>query len=99
MDGDYYEAMIDKGQWGEFGQDTGLHIYSLREVSWDFNYHSESGPRFNVSSERRGFESIVSPSLHWGVRTHTDWSQQGAGLTNTSSYSNLVFPGGLPSSY
>ncbi len=23
MDGDYYEAMIDKSQWGEFGQDTG----------------------------------------------------------------------------
>ncbi len=24
MDGDYYEAMIDKGQWREFGQDTGV---------------------------------------------------------------------------
>ncbi len=23
--GDYWEAMIDKGQWREFGQDTGLH--------------------------------------------------------------------------
>ncbi len=23
VDGDYYEAMIDKSQWGEFGQDTG----------------------------------------------------------------------------
>ncbi len=22
--GDYYEAMIDKGQWWEFGQDTGV---------------------------------------------------------------------------
>ncbi len=22
VDGDYYEAMIDKGQWWEFGQDT-----------------------------------------------------------------------------
>ncbi len=33
----------------------------------------ESGPRFNVSSERRcSFDSIVSPSLYWGIRTHTD---------------------------
>ncbi len=37
VDGDYYwEAMIDKGQWGEFGQDTGITPYSLREVPWDF---------------------------------------------------------------
>ncbi len=38
-----------------------------------FNDHRESRPRFNVSSERRCFfDSIVSPSLHWGVRTHKD---------------------------
>ncbi len=24
MDWDYWEAMIDKGQWREFGQDTGV---------------------------------------------------------------------------
>ncbi len=36
-----------------------------------FNDHRESGPRFNVSSERQcSFDSIVSPSLYWGVRTH-----------------------------
>ncbi len=34
--GDYKEAMIDKGQWWEFGQDTGVTPYSLREVPWDF---------------------------------------------------------------
>ncbi len=44
--------MIDKGQWREFGQDTGLPLL-LREVPWDFNDHRELGPRFNVSSERR----------------------------------------------
>ncbi len=33
----------------------GLHPYSLREVPWDFNDHRESGPRFNVSSERQKF--------------------------------------------
>ncbi len=31
-----------------------------------------SGPFFNISSERRCFLTVVSPSLHWGVRTHTD---------------------------
>ncbi len=37
-----------------------------------FNYHRESGPCFNGSSERRCFFTVVSPSLYWGVRTHTD---------------------------
>ncbi len=38
-----------------------------------FNDHKESGPQFNVSPERRcSFDSIVSPSLYWGIRTHTD---------------------------
>ncbi len=33
VDGDYYEAMIDKGQWGEFGQDTGVtHLLFTRSV-------------------------------------------------------------------
>ncbi len=41
------------------------------------------------------------PSLHWGVRTHTDCrvSTPPAGLNNSSSSSNLVFTGGLPSRY
>ncbi len=38
--------MIDKGQWWEFGQDTGVTPYSLREVPGIFNDHRESGPRF-----------------------------------------------------
>ncbi len=39
-------------------------------------------------------------SLYCGVRTHTDHRvSPPAGLTNTSSSSNLVFPGGLPSRY
>ncbi len=38
-----------------------------------FNDHRESGPRFNISSERQCFfDSIASPSPYWGVRTHTD---------------------------
>ncbi len=40
------------------------------------------------------YDSIVSPSLHWGVRTHTDQMVSAPdGLTNISSNSNLVFPG------
>ncbi len=43
------------------------------ECHGTFNDHRESGPRFKVSSERRcSFDSIVSPSLYWGIRTHTD---------------------------
>ncbi len=47
-----------RGVTPEFGQDTGLHPYSLREVAWIFNDHRESGPRFNVSSERRCFLTV-----------------------------------------
>ncbi len=36
-------------------------------------YERESGPQFNISSERQCFfDIIVSPSLYWGIRTHTD---------------------------
>ncbi len=74
VDGDYWEAMIDKGQWREFGQDTGVTpLLFYDECHGIFNDHRESGPRFNISSERRcSFDSIVSPSLYWGIRTHTD---------------------------
>ncbi len=45
---------------------------SQRPMGEIFN-HRESGPRFNVSSERQCFfDRIVSPSLHWGIRTHRD---------------------------
>ncbi len=54
MDGDYWEAMIDKGQWREFGQDNRGYTPTLYdECHGIFNDHRESGPRFNVSSERR----------------------------------------------
>ncbi len=43
--------MLDKGQWREFGQDTGVKPLLFTKVTWDD--HRESGPRFNVSSERR----------------------------------------------
>ncbi len=85
---------------GEFGHDAGVTPLLFFE-GWPgiFNDHRGSGPRFNIS-ESGAFYSIVSLSLYWGVRTHTDCRvSTPADLTNTSSSSNLVFPGGLPSRY
>ncbi len=60
-----------------------------------FNDHRESG---RLIRKMVLFDSIMSPSLYWGIRTHTDHRvSTPAGITNTSSNSNLVFPGGLPS--
>ncbi len=59
MDGDYYEAMIDKGQWWEFGQDTGVTpLVFYEKCHGTFNDDRESGPRFNVSSERQCFLTV-----------------------------------------
>ncbi len=56
VDGDDYEAMIDKGQWWEFGQDTEVTpLLFYEKCHGIFNYHRESGPRFNVSSERQKY--------------------------------------------
>ncbi len=44
---------------GNLARTPGLHPYSLREVPWNFFYdHRESGPRFNVSSERQCFLTV-----------------------------------------
>jgi len=57
-----------RGQWGEFGQDAVVTpLLFFEGYPGILNYHRESGPQKNGA-----FYSIVSPSLHWGVRTHTD---------------------------
>ncbi len=54
--------MIDKGQWKEFGQDTGVTpLLFTRNAMGFFNDHRESGPRFNVSSERWCFLQYSVP--------------------------------------
>ncbi len=84
---------------GNLARTPGLHPTLYDEFHGIFN-DRESGPQFNVSYERRCFLTVVSPSLHWGVRTHTHHRvSTPAGLTNTSSSSNLVFTGGVPSRY
>ncbi len=42
VDGDYYEAMIDKGQWGEFGQDTGVIPLTFTRSAMGFLMTTES---------------------------------------------------------
>ncbi len=93
--GDDQEAMMVRGHWANLAR-MPTEVTPLLFLKWHrgiFN-DRESGPRFNVSSEGRCFLTVVSPSLYWGVRTHTDHRvSTPAGLTNTSSNSNLVFPG------
>ncbi len=68
MDGDYSEAMIDKGQWREFGQDTEVTpLLFYEKCHGIFNDHRESGPRFNISSERRCF---LQYSVHVAILGH-----------------------------
>ncbi len=77
------------------------HSRALEKWHGIFNDHRESRPRFNVSSERRCLLTVVCPHHYTGALGPTQtrgWAPP-AGLTNTSSSSNLVFSGGLPSRY
>ncbi len=95
-------GMIRRPWWSEangwyLARMPGLHPYSFSKDILGFLMTTENQDLwFNISSKDGDFYSIVS--LHWGVRTHTDYRvSTPAGLTNTSSSRNLVFPGGLPS--
>ncbi len=90
-----------RGQWVNLARMPGSHPYSLSKDILGFLMTTESQDLGLTSHPKDGaFSSIVSPSLYWGIRTHTDhrWAPP-TGLTNTSSSSNLVSPGGLPSRY
>ncbi len=84
---------LTKASGGNLARTPGLCPYSLREVPWDFfNDHRESGSGFNVSSERRCFLTVQCPCHYTGAlgpTQTTGWAPP-AGLTNTSSNSNLV---------
>ncbi len=88
---------------GNLARIPGLHpILFTRSAMW-FLITPESQDLGLMSNPKVSafFYSIVSPSLHWGVRTQTQtagWAPP-AGLTNTSSSSYLDFPGCLPSRY
>ncbi len=64
--------MIDKGQWREFGQDTGVTPLLFTMSVMGFLMTTESQDLGLTShSKDSAFYSIVSLSL-WGIRTHTD---------------------------
>ncbi len=66
VDGDYYEAMIDKGQWWEFGQDNGVTPLLFTRCAMGFLMTTESQDLSLTSHPKDGafFDSIVSTSLH-----------------------------------
>ncbi len=90
--------MIDKGQWREFGQDTGVTPLLFTRSAMGFLMTTESQDLGLTSHPKDGF---LFDSHYIGVLGPTQtagWASP-AGLTNTSSISNLVFTGGLPSRY
>ncbi len=63
--------MIDKGQWWEFGQDTGVTPLLFTRSAMEFLMTTENQDLGLTSHLKEGaFDSIVS--RHWGIRTHTD---------------------------
>ncbi len=71
-----------------------LHPYSYDECHVIFNDHRESGPRFNVSSERRCFLQYSVPRHYTGAlgpTQTTGWAPPAASLTPLQQQ-NLVFP-------
>ncbi len=92
--------MIDKGQWRENWPGHQGYTSTLYEkCPGIFNDHRESGPRFNVSS-KGAFYSIMSLSLYWDVRTHTDCRVSTLCWPHKHLFQQQPsFPGGLPSRY
>ncbi len=74
----------------KFGQDAEVtHLLFSKKHPGIFNDHRESGPRFNVSAERRCLLTVQCPRHYTGVLGPTQTAPP-AGRTNTSSNSNLV---------
>ncbi len=60
-------------QWGNLAWMPGLHPYSFSNDILGFLMTTESQDLGLTSHPKDGASySIVSPSLHWGIRTHTD---------------------------
>ncbi len=92
---------LTRASGGKLARTPGVTPLLFTRSAMGFLMTTESQDLGLTSHPKDGaFYSIVSPSLYWGVRTHTDHRvSTPAGLTNTSTNSNLVFPGGLPSRY
>ncbi len=64
-----------RGQWGDLARMPGLHPYSFSKDILGFLMTTESQDLGLMSHPKDcAFYSIVSPSLYWGVRTHTNCS-------------------------
>ncbi len=62
-----------RGQWAGLARMPGLHPYSFSKDILGFLMTTESQDLGLTSHPKDGaFSSIVSPSLYWGIRTHTD---------------------------
>ncbi len=62
-----------RGQSGYLVRTPGLHPYSFSKNMLGFLMTTESQDLGLTSHPKDGaFYSIKSPSLYWGVRTHTD---------------------------
>ncbi len=62
-----------RGQWGNLARMPGLHPNSFSKDVLEFLMSTDSQDLGLTSHPMDGaFYSIVSPSLFWGVRTHTD---------------------------
>ncbi len=63
----------DQRPMGKFGQDARVTPYSFSKHVLGFLMTTESQALSLTSHPKDGaFYSIVTPSLYWGVRTHTD---------------------------
>ncbi len=61
-----------RSQWASLARMPGLHPYSFSKDILGFLMTTESQDLGLTSHPKDGaFSSIVSPSLYWGVRTHT----------------------------
>ncbi len=62
-----------RGQWENLARMPGLHLYSFSKDILGFLMTTESQD-LGITSHPKdvSFYSLVSPSLHWGIRTHID---------------------------
>ncbi len=63
-----------RGQWANLAKFAGLHPYSFSKNILRFFFMTTESQDLGLTSHLKdgAFYSIVSPSLYWGVRTHTD---------------------------
>ncbi len=92
---------LTRASGGNLARTPFVHPYSFTRSAMLFLMTTESQNLGLTSHSKDGaFASIVSPHYTGalGPTQTTGWAPP-AGLPNTSSSSNLVFPGGLPSRY